>query len=385
MSWRKLKLKIGPFEAEYEIPEKVQENEDFLTLAYNQYRDNRLAYNLWAAELYRRSGYETMADDVPLLIDEGYIEESLRNDKVDKVRLTWNRAPQTTSDGEWFWKMEKDGFRSRVSEEISSDKLRNDYCYRLISSKLTFCPCQYFEYMDSCENIGLKTVSALLEYGINAGKTAKIEDIFPNGRLEPFELTNRYCAVGINTLFILINARDSIMFLHNRHENVEAEHTIHVIPSGTFQPLHERDGFHINDFSLSANILREFGEEFLSDNDLMTPKPYKVVLDERPGLRELKRMYDLGMLKIYYGGFGLDSLTLKPEIMTIAVCNKKDWISFIKKWKNITNTEGEVFQAEFSLESIDQISKDLNLLPAGRGCLSLAKKHYKQLVSESQY
>ena len=29
MSWRKLKLKIGPFEAEYEIPEKVQENEDF--------------------------------------------------------------------------------------------------------------------------------------------------------------------------------------------------------------------------------------------------------------------------------------------------------------------------------------------------------------------
>ena len=96
-------------------------------------------------------------------------------------------------------------------------------------------------------------------------------------------------------------------------------------------------------------------------------------------------MYDLGMLKIYYGGFGLDSLTLKPEIMTIAVCNKKDWISFIKKWKNITNTEGEVFQAEFSLESIDQISKDLNLLPAGRGCLSLAKKHYKQLVSESQY
>ena len=143
MSWRKLKLKIGPFEAEYEIPEKVQENEDFLTLAYNQYRDNRLAYNLWAAELYRRSGYETMADDVPLLIDEGYIEESLRNDKVDKVRLTWNRAPQTTSDGEWFWKMEKDGFRSRVSEEISSDKLRNDYCYRLISSNLTFCPCQY--------------------------------------------------------------------------------------------------------------------------------------------------------------------------------------------------------------------------------------------------
>ena len=172
------------------------------------------------------------------------------------------------------------------------------------------------------------------------------------------------------------------MFLHKREKNVEAEHTLHVVPAGTFQPLHIEDGYHEHDFSLSANIMREFGEEFLGDQDLMTQKPSEVALQDRPGLCALSRMYEIGMLKIYYGGFGLDSLTLKPEVMTIAVCNKQDWVSFVRKWENVKNNEGKVFDAKFSLESIGQMRKNQNFLPAGRGCLALAQRHFEQLVAE---
>ncbi|MCD4741971.1 MAG: hypothetical protein K8R67_05765 [Desulfobacteraceae bacterium] len=387
MGFRKVKFKLGFVEAEYDIPEKESCDQDHFLQAYSEYRGNRIVYNLWAASLYRNSGYKTMAEDVPLLVEDNYINDRMVKINLTDLKLEWERFPRSAQNGEWFWKdIDGGGLRDRVTKELSQEKCRNDYCYRLIANNLTFCPCRYFQYMDSCENIALKKVSALLEHGTGS-KDDTIDSIFPDGSIDPFDLENRYCAVGINTLFITIdsvNKKNSKMFLQQRTENVEAENTTHVLPSGTFQPLHIEDSFHNRDFSFLSNIIREFGEEFFGDRDLMTQQAREVALKDRPGLRAFSRMVELDIVKIYFGGFGLDSLTLKPEIMTIAVCNKRDWDSFIEQKPTTINDEGTLFEVDFSLESIDRLlSGDALLLPAARGCLVLAKRHFKQLMIDT--
>ena len=114
----------------------------------------------------------------------------------------------------------------------------------------------------------------------------------------------------------------------------------------------------------------------------MTPHPSALELKKRPGLRKFSRMVENKLFKIYFGGFGLDSLTLKPEIMTIAVCDRRDWDAFINNKQTNSNVEGEVFEVSFSLEAITQWREKKNLLPAARGCLLLAKRHFNQLMRD---
>ena len=225
MPVRELTFKLGFIEVKYVIPEKKHCDKDYYQPAYLEYRKNRIAYNLWAAELYRNSGYATMAEDVPLLVEDDYIKDRIEHIGTVDLKLGWQILEPNDKNEGWFWNLGDEGFLSRVTRELSEEKLRDDYCYRLISSDLKFCPCRYYQYIHSCENIALKTVAALLEHGTGS-KFETIDSIFPNGHINPFNLENRYCAVGINTLFIkidTINRNNSKMYFHRRVNNVEAK------------------------------------------------------------------------------------------------------------------------------------------------------------------
>ncbi|TAN40564.1 MAG: hypothetical protein EPN25_07440 [Nitrospirae bacterium] len=271
------------------------------------------------------------------------------------------------------------------SEENSP--FNNRFCYRIVNvispKDIQFEYCYYFDYINTCEYqfylFAKDVIRHIKKISDNSFNVSKLKR-----EINPFDFTNRYLVPGINTLLIFWDKSNPIMYIHKRSKKTVAEaiNVKHIVPAGTFQPIHMDDGNHGVDFSFYTNIMREFGEELTGDKELVHPKGILEDVIKRPSLVPIDHLIRIGRGKIYYAGLTFDCLTLKPEILSIMVLFREDYEKFIGPINFTESFEGDPFAVKFDKPTLEQYVLDPEMLPAGAGCLFMASENYDRIASE---
>jgi len=336
---------------------------------------------------------------IPLIAKEGWIPSKPID--ISEVGLEWASA-SSESFNRW------DGLVERLREECGL-RIWNGRTYRLVDVEtdqdqisLHFTLGWYVDYVETCEALTWELGESLKHLirrltGTGSGKellkdskVIKESQLRRRERIQLFDLKNRSAAVGINTLTIIGtgNREEDIFLIHKRaEETVEAIGAEHVVPAGTFQPLNQNDAFHKVEFSLRRNVMREFGEELLNNEnkkeelnrDLGAIDP-DAPFSEDPELQRLKELFDMPAIRLFFLGIALDCVTTKPEILTVLLVNRENLKSI--RGKPISNWEGHHESVSFSKEQLREWMSHDVMLPAGAGCLALAHRHFDEITEE---
>jgi hypothetical protein len=240
----------------------------------------------------------------------------------------------------------------------------------------------YFNYVDTCELLAYefcqKVVKRLKERA-ELDKTSvkdKVKLTLRN-RTEPFDFSSRSAAVGIDTALIVLDTdKPSRFYLHERGKRLmEGANTISVVPAGTFQPRHRDDTYHSQDFDLYTNLMREFAEELLGEEEFRESSARLTDIFEIDVLNKIDFFVKRGLVKVYYLGMGLDCLTTKSEILTALVLEREVVDTFIQR-EFVDCFEGKYFEVEFSPDQLRRFMRDNRASPAGAACLWLIEKNF---------
>lgn len=396
-----LKLIIGNFP--FEVPPVTNLTEILETFASAQTNEKRFKQTIGviknyrgqlsqiAAKYYQTKGYTLLSNDIPLLIKDTWtvnspipindIKLSFRKENKNNYCYTTGHLPLN------------DTYVSNIINLLyQGDKAgspyRDNLCYVLQDYQddktFTFSLCQYFDYINTCEYIMYDFVYNLLAQNVNkapSDQTGLTIDF--NRDYDPFNFHNRYAVAGICTLIIFLDKEQPLMYIHKRskkaHDLAEAINVMHVIPAGTFQPIHETDSFHQQDFNFFTNIMREFGEELYSDKENLYPAGKQEDIFKRKSILQNVHLIKNGLCKVFYVGFGVDCLNLKPEILTILVYNKQGFVSLFGGLNFEPNNEGKPFAVPFNKETLLQYSSDIEMFPSGAACMYKAYEHYNEI------
>lgn len=346
------------------------------------------------ARLYYRDDFKILDCGIPIL----YRDEWIPPTPIDlrEVRLEWLSHKEFNFDKSIFAEEDISPFGERrysslQLELVKNIKLYNDPTYRLteVENKenchiLKFGLDTYFNYIDTCELLAYefcKEVVKGMETDVEFSADS-IKDRFKlslRGQIDPFDFSNRSAAAGLNTILIVLdNNQTPKFYLHERSATEVAEgiNTISVVPAGTFQPRHKRDGYHSQDFDLYTNLIREFAEELLGVEEFRNLSAKLTDIFEIEILKEIDYFVRKGLIKVYYLGIGLDCLTIKPEILTALVLEREIIDTFLRR-EFVDSFEGENFEIEFSPGQLKSRMEDEKIMPAAAACLWLVEKNFK--------
>lgn len=250
---------------------------------------------------------------------------------------------------------------------------------------LTFCLGRYFDGIDTTAVLGFE----------EADRRLRRSSIRSTGRYrrwlaDPFDLTKRTAAPGVNVLTIRSGSEGTFFFLHRRgSENVAvAMNTTHVAPAGEFQPHADALPVWSSDLDLWRTVMREYAEEFLgveeASGDLGVTINYAA---DRPYSRFEKARSE-GAVEPTYLGIGLDPLTWKPEVCLVcrweapvfddvfgSMLDRNDEGVLIVGPRHGTGFRG----LEFTSSNVLGYAARADTLPAARACLTLAWRWRREL------
>jgi transcriptional regulator with XRE-family HTH domain len=274
--------------------------------------------------------------------------------------------------------------------------LDNRVSYRLLDvewtgtgGRLGFGYTSYFETFDVCEAAAHEFAAGWLRAG---RKRPSLADLALRRLIaDPCDLAARPALLSIGTLTI---RRDPIdghrMYLHQRDASAVAAggSTLHVVPSGAFQPAGLAPAHQAKDFSLWRNIQREYSEEFLGnpEHDGNCVEPIDYERDEP--FRSFGAARDAGDLRIYATAVALFPLTLWVELLTIAVIEAPAFDRLFADMVGV-NEEGAAVSTEagrpavgipFTSESRERLRHE-PLTPIARACIEQAWLHRHTLLA----
>lgn len=290
------------------------------------------------------------------------------------------------------------GFSKRLVDELNI-QIDDRVTFRLMSINpnpnsltLRFALGKYSDYLNSCEILTWELALAMRQQFASLQGTMEVKigqhlEIEPQLKfrqaIDPFDLSNRSAAAGINTLTILAGASSAEhrFLLHRRRSDLaEAAGTVHVVPSGMFQPMNQSNAFSTTEFSIRRNILREFGEEMLDKEALIlelgSVRPNQP-FDEDPDLDALRTLFETSGAGIWFLGVGYDPVSLKPEILTLLVIDDNRRERSGIKYK--ANWEGQYEVCQFSREVLERKLREPNLMAAGSACLQRTLELFDQV------
>jgi hypothetical protein len=306
---------------------------------------------------------------------------SYKGSLTNKKRRTSNTEPQ--HNGEIFC----------VSDVILSDNEFIGFRYHLA---------HYYDYVNTCEILGAELADWVIS---NEKDASAVPQLDYRGKPEnAFDFESRACYPGINCLTVFLNytehrkvPKGNYFLLHKRDETqLQAQNSVHVLPAGGHQGYSKNA--HCNDTAIWRTVVREFFEELFNKEKLnRQPESWEDFLADEEILR-LTSIFFRGSTPaahIYLHGFGLDPITLKPEVIVTIVVN---WdialsqapnlkLAFNWEIKNKKNSRHEwvelskdelIRQADGGVLSIGD--KYLKTLPAGAACMIKTAEHYELLV-----
>ncbi|MFI1194110.1 helix-turn-helix transcriptional regulator [Micromonospora sp. NPDC020750] len=198
----------------------------------------------------------------------------------------------------------------------------------------------------------------------------------------PFDFSRRPVMPAISTLTIRKDADRAEFLMHRRDPRAVAAAggMLQVIPSGIFQPSSILPAARALDFDLWRNVQREFSEELLGMPECDghgRPVDYGsgpfAVLDEARAD---------GRLRVSCLGVALDALTLVGEILTVLVVDAPVFDQLAADFVD-RNDEGQVVAERFAFTEagVRGLLDSGRVAPAGAGCLELAWRWRRQLLS----
>jgi hypothetical protein len=260
---------------------------------------------------------------------------------------------------------------------------------------------RYFDYINTCEILGAELASWVLSHSLEES----LPELSIRGSPESaFKLTNRAAYPGINCLTVFLNYSEkglplgNYFLLHKRDETqLQAQNSIHVVPAGGHQSFAK--GASLEDTAIWRTIVREFCEELFDVEELnKQPETWEDFMLLKGVQRIFKVFfpYTKPAARVYLHGFGLDPITLKPEvIVTIVVdwklAQSRDLLKLKYNWElQLSGDRGAtrhqwvklsrvelLRQAKGRVQSIGDIF--LNTLPAGAACMMQTWKHYERI------
>ena len=365
------------------------------------FRDlNRKKLSELAGYYYESQGFQIINENVPLIIRDGWLPEEPV--EFDEIELFLTDGHFDCSKEKLLSRQVKDfgvnNYCECLKEACPEMLLEPNPTYRLLEleddipvKKMLFGPDRYDNFINTCELLSFVFSQTLYEQDKLSREVMNTLNFPLRDQIDPFDFYNRSCSVGIITLLIFSDIANGTFYLHHRAGAnskgkeqelllpVEAGNTIHVVPSGTFQPSHEEDVHHHQDFQIYRNIMREFGEELFGKKEYgaMHGKSYDV-LSETP-IKQFDNMICNGEGKAYYLGIGLDCLNLKPEILTVLVFDTRKINRFMQELEFENCFEGEYFEVEFTKEELLRFVNEDRIQPSCAACLWQAHNYYEFL------
>lgn len=261
---------------------------------------------------------------------------------------------------------------------------------------------RYFDYINTCEVLGAELASWALS---NSQNETMPQLPFRGPPEAAFDLTNRAAYPGINCLAIFLNYSEerlplgNYFLLHKRDETqLQAQNSVHVVPAGGHQGF-AKGGWR-EDTAIWRTIVREFCEELFDEEDLnKQPETWQdyLLIERVKKINDVFFRSNKPAARVYLHGFGLDPVTLKPEVLVTIVI---DWKIALTRWTNPRlKFNWELRQSNAKAGTRHQwarLSKDellrqaaggvqsigdtfLSTLPAGAACMMQTWKHYGEM------
>ncbi len=270
----------------------------------------------------------------------------------------------------------------------------------------------YYDYINTCEVLGAE----LADWMIRNRRSDFPERFEHRGApSDAFSFRARATYPGVNCVSIFLNYREpaarnrpelpsgDYFLLHKRDETqLQAQNLVHVLPAGGHQAF--AAGAQKQDTPIRKTVIREFLEELFDQEKL-----YKQIdsWGDYLGFPEIKELHRVFFEEpgpaatIYLFGFGVDPVTLKPEVLCGIVVDwerakqKKPDLLLKFNWEvqsRLPNeprrtwvplSREELFrQARGGVQSLD--GNFLGTLAAGSACMQYAATHLKEILPDSR-
>jgi hypothetical protein len=180
--------------------------------------------------------------------------------------------------------------------------------------RIDFERASYFEYLDTSEVLSLE-----MEVRKSSGSLAR-GGTYRKSLGNPFNLQNRVCSLGINTLTLRLALDGSAtFFLHLRDPLLVANSSglIALAPAGEFTPSSITMEAMTEDFDFRRNVIREYAEEFLGHKEARGQGGVRIDFAGETPFSDIWEGMQNGSIVLKGLGIGLDPLTWKPELLTV--------------------------------------------------------------------
>lgn len=262
-------------------------------------------------------------------------------------------------------------YSKAVTHIAGMQHFSNGVIYRLMAIDVSnrhltmkFDEARYFDYLDTSEVLSYEKVST--------PRKCSYRELLG----DPFKLTNRVASLGVLTLTLKHGKTGTKFLLHKRTADVVlGAGLFHVIPAGEFTPSDVSLEAIQEDLSIWRNIVREYAEELLGREDAQGHGGRRIDYDNSSPYKELAQAASSGALKISVLGLGLDPLTWKPELLTVAVFDGEAFdLAFGERITG--NFEGTVIEdIPYTEENVHHYTSSANTRLGAKACLLLSWRH----------
>lgn len=269
---------------------------------------------------------------------------------------------------------------SRALTEIAGKDFSSGIVYRPLSMSFaggsltaSFATTTYFDYLDTSEVLSYLTYS-------------DSDERYRRSLGSPFDLSSRMASLGILTLTLINEPDGGVSFMMHQRSSAVSLGTglYHVVPAGEFAPSDRRLSAVREDLSLWRNIAREYAEELLGDSDAQGDGGKRIDYLNSTPYRQLTAAGDSGDLVMYILGLGLDPLSWKPELLTVA-CFQRGAFDSCFGVDLPGNEEGQLLEGEvFDRKCLEAYLSSPRIRPGARACLMLAWTHRAALGLDTQ-
>ncbi|MDO3686167.1 hypothetical protein [Micromonospora sp. C28ISP2-4] len=280
-----------------------------------------------------------------------------------------------------------DSYSSAMAALCPPDIFRNQPSYRMTGIDLTADPpratfgeCRYFDMIDVAEALAHELSSNNDRTDHNGSPPRlRLRNEFLGDALA---MDRRAVLPSIATLTIVRRSTgDPLLFLHERSRSALAIATdlYQVVPAGVFQPASRMpQGYLEDDLNLWRNVMREFVEELLGEDEYSGAMPGRRINYDEGIFGDLETGLRDGKLAVYCFGFGIDPLTLTAEFLTAAIFDEELFATSFPKVVEANNEGSVIKNIPFNKSTVDRLSR--TLAPSGAACLTLAWKNRQLLL-----
>jgi hypothetical protein len=329
-------------------------------------------------------------EGTPLLSGPGWVPEAPVD--LGALALCWSDPPAPAVTG----RERPPAYSESLAALDRPRLLENRPSYRLLevdwaAPRLTFGPGRYFDVIDLCEAVAHELAARDLAGGCSLTPPhlplrARIGD--------PFDLARRPVLPAMAALTLRRDrAADSATFvLHSRDASRVSSGggLLQVLPVGMFQPSGDSPEDAANDFDLWRGMVRELSEELLDVPEHRSRPGAPIDYGAWPFHRELQAARARGAVRVWCLGLGIDPLTLAADLLFAVVIDAGVYDALIGPAAT-SNEEGAIVRSldggagggpgiPFARETIDEITSNRPMQPAGAALLRLAWRHRETLL-----